>query len=424
MIWWKFFILFLCLVLTIATRVEHVSLPDPLLSELTPEENEIHQCLQKNNHSRELQMSCLKGTSFDQYTQRAPSSESHSLIEKLEWFFSSARNRFSFYRIIDGLKRARESLARAGKLLDGHGIGLLGEAYIGVGESWMGEVVRHDGKLALFCAPGISGRTDAGVGLGVTALRTLSCASNNHYAGNFLTIGAGVSGELIGLPIGLGLNYSFGADIKKLRSELQLARRNERYHPRELKGELRRLSSMRELFRERSKETEMASGLILYGATLASIADSSLQFAKTSGSKYSVIKKALFNRDSLGNQFRKFALSGKFQEFFQENDMPNLKEFFLILANSLSGCDSLGGAGSLSLSLSPVAVSVSYTHYSLLYETADKELNKVQKISPLALLNPFLLDANELKFIMKNAKMVLGVPKKISNNCRIREVLR
>lgn len=395
--------------LVFISSVSVIGNKDPLLSLLTPEERLVHQCLETKAVSE-----CLKGTTYE---GRSPSSEKESLIQRLDWFFSAKDKRFNFIKFMDSLGKIKKSL----KSVNGFGVGVLGEAYFGFGKSWMAEIVRHDGKLGLFCAPGINARTDLGIGVGLTAVRTLSCRDNHHYKGNFLSLAAGVSGEFIGLPIGLGMSYSFGVDLYKLRKQIQLADLNER----ELQYELKKLSSFKELFKDKTPENENLSNLIYYGATLVEIINPNLRFDRP---KSAIGEKAFLRSisrgQSLGIQFKNFIHSRKLQDFFQDNNLSNLGSFFTILAGSFTGCDSLGGVGSLSLSLSPVTLGVAYNHYGLLFEPKNEEIDRLDRFSPLMLLNPVLLSTTELRFIKNYAKDILDIPGRVRSECGVRKSLR
>ena len=376
-----------------------------LISYLSPEEKKIHFCLQKAS-SDTMKVRCLKGSPYEVTSGRIPSSDGSALIDKLQWFFSSHTQKLSFYKFIDVVKKS-------GRFFNSYGAGVSGEAYFGIGKSWMAEIIRHNDQLALFCAPGITGKTDAGISAGLTALRSISCRSNAHYAGNFFSVSAGVSGELIGLPLGVGLNYSFGTDIKSFNNRLKEARKNGSINSRELNEEMIRLGSINPV--SMNKET---ASLLFFGAKLVSLAYPSLQYKKSlSRNNLSVLKNSLSKRISLGLAFKEFIYSRDFQDFFQHHDLPNLRNFFLILGKSFSGCDSMGGGASLSLSLSPASIGVSYTNYNLLYEFSSIDTKELPKISPLILLNPSLMGLQELQFISRNARSILALPQKISQSC-------
>lgn len=383
---------------------------DRLIALLSPEEKVLHTCLQGQLSEKE-KYNCLKGSPLESSVGRIPSSD---FMDKLQWFFSSQKNQLSFLKTFDGIRKAHEALKKSGRFFNSYGIGLNGEAHFGIGRSWIGELIRHNNQLALFCAPGVGAKTDIGVSAGFGVVRTISCRSNSHYGGNFLTVNAGASGEVIGLPVGVGLNYSFGVDLKIFKNEIQLARQNGRLNIRELSEEIQRLGSINSA--NLGKEN---SALLLFGAKLVSLAYPDVNYkGRFTTGHVSILKDSLLRKVSLGSAFRSFISSGSYRDFVRHHDLRNLEAYFDILGKSFSGCDSMGGGGALSLSLSPVSLGVSYTNYRLLYEFSPMDSKSLPRITPLMLLNPILFGPQELQFLSLHAKSMITLAQNIQNNCK------
>jgi hypothetical protein len=261
--------------------------------------------------------------------------------------------------------------------------------------------------------------TDAGVSLSFTAIKTLSCPTNDDYSGGFLTFNTGISGELIALPVGLGLSYSFGIDAKKFIQDLQRVKASGQFKLAEVRSELRAIG--------RSPSSALGHSdfaVFEYGVKLMAMLHPSLGVTDL-GSAHgaSVIRRSLIEKKSLGKSIKDLTRSPSLQRFFADQRLDHLRVFFSILANSLTGCDSLGGSGSLSLTLSPVSVGMAYSNYHLLADISLEKLNALSSITPLVLLNPFLLDPLDLKALVEVAREFTKVPQRF-NQCGARQILR
>ncbi len=389
--------------------------PNSLENLLSADELKIHRCLNSEvKPDSKLLRKCLAGTQYEALTSRTPSDDTENeILLKNNWFFGDQNKLSQFYEISRGFVKASEKYLK--KATNDRGIGVDGSAFFGVGAGWLAEVVNHHGKIGLFCAPYITATTDVGVAASLSVVQSISCPTNQSYEGGFLQIGAGISGELIGLPVDLGAAYSFGVDLPGFAARLKASRSAGKLRVAQLASEVRRLSQV-ENFRGISNNNNRNAAIMELALKPVSVLGIRTPGFSSVRRINSVVKEAIYHHKSLGIQFKRY-YADFLSQYLVRNNMPMLKEFFTALVASMSGCDSVGGSAALSLTLSPVALNVQYQNYALLMEMQFEDLRALKVITPLVLLNPFLMNPEDLRATARVARSVLSIPVKVPRMC-------
>jgi hypothetical protein len=373
---------------------------------------------------QEERLKCLRNTPYESKNLREPSNSSANLVNQYSWFFASTEKMESFSKILKSLGRARsEMIKKGGHLANHRGVAVTGNAFAGVGIKWIAELVLHNEMVGLFCAPGATLQTDVGISANFEAIRSISCDSNKHYEGGFFSIGAGVSAEAIGIPLGLETSYSFGIDVKKFVQSYKEAIYNGLFKVEDLPSEISYLVSLPKS--TIGPATDLT--FLNYALKILSMMDKNvrvLKFDKLSVSPKAIKSMANGQSPSMGEMIKNVNSNQRIMKVLDENRLDNLKIFIAILSSSLTGCDSIGGAGSIGLSLSPVSLGLAYTKYSLLFEIHLEDLNSLTKINLLHFLNPYLLKTQDIRNIIKVARGLIAVPDKVKNQCGVREFLK
>lgn len=318
----------------------------------------------------------------------------------------------SFLKIRDALGFVKD------KSIDGmHGVGVSasGTALLGIGGTLQIEAVIHKRKMALFCAPGITGQTDIGVSVDLGVFKTLGCKDNKDYQGKFLSFNAGVSGEALGLPFSVGANYALGLGLSEFLEAMA----------REKKAgnlDLFRLTIETSLFSAKSFElmaklgmnpSDQFSYLIISKMIAVSLGEKEVlkdfnqsfdefkDFTKNDGVDQTL------NLKPLAHHIKSFL---KFILIMEETYGMNLDHFKLVVSEldkSISSCDAVGLTAGLSLTLSPVNVGAIIYQYTMLTEI---DLDDVFYLAGFAPANLFRLNLshNEQE---KFTKAVTGILK-------------
>lgn len=388
-----------------------------LESLLSPEDLKIHRCLNSGKTlNSDLKRECLAGTAYESFISRTPSSDD-VLIMKNNWFFDSKENIQNFYKMSRGFLRASSILAKktAGKLVNKRGIAVEGSVYAGFGRAWAAEFVVHQNQLGFFCSPSWELQTDVGVEADIAVSRTLSCADNNAFAGQDITFSASISGELIGLPVGLGLSYSMSVNKEIFRQKIAEARRQGLLNFQSMTEELKVLNSS-------GMKTVLAQNY-RYALPLLTLAMKPLSLYQVRSPAMSnqqglvnFVQDMIRNDQSVGSLFKSF-YARQLKATLLAERLSNINAFFGALDASLSGCDTLGGSASLGISLSPVNLGVSYSKTVLLAEVGTKDLATYGSVTAMSLLNPFLLPSQDLRNVVKVAKTFVALPDKIAKQC-------
>lgn len=381
---------------------------------LSPEDLKIHRCLHSQNPlTAELKSSCLQGSPYDSVIHRTPSQDSENdIIMKNNWFFGDQSKLNQFFTLSRGLVRASAKYVKVAT--NDLGVGVDGNAFFGFGRGWLAEVVNHHGHIGLFCAPYAMVTTDIGVTASVSVVKSISCPSNEAYAGGFLQIGASISGEAIGLPVDLGAAYSFGLDLPGFSHKIKESRRSGKLKLAEISRELSRFNDPA-VRRAIAGTNRMAA---ILNIALKPVAVMGIRSPGISSMKAvnQVIKEALHHHRSLGVQFKSY-YTRSLAAYLSRNNFPQMNEFFRILTSSMSGCDSVGGSAALALSLSPVEVNVQYQNYALLMEMQFEDLRALKVITPMGLLNPYLMNPEDLRAVVRVSRGILSIPAKVPRMC-------
>ncbi len=388
---------------------------DELLSMLSPEELKIHNCLHsKNEITMDLKKECLTGTSYASHISRMPSNDGDDdIVMKNNWFFGDNSKLNEFYSISRGFVKASTKMAK--KAINDRGIAVEGSAWFGFGGGWLAEFINHHEKFGLFCAPFAGARTDIGVEAGVAVIQSVSCTSNHAYQGGFLNVSAGLSGELIGLPVDLSLMYNFGLDLPGFAQKVKAAKNNRQINIAALSAEVGRLAQqdVKRAIASNSNYNAAVINLVLKPLSILGIRTPSISSVQQMNQ---VLRKVLVDHKSLGVQFKAY-YKNRLAPYLSSNGFPQLNLFLSMLTSSMTGCDSLGGAASLALSLSPASVGVAYENYHLLFEMPFEDLRAFKVLTPMTLLNPFLMNPEDLRATVRVARGVLAIPLKVSRQC-------
>lgn len=397
----------------------HVPTPSaPVLSgleaKLTTEELVLHRCLEKSSDkdSRNL---CLVGTTYE-FALRSPSNDGDELVLKNNWFFDSAEKLEEFFSVTSGYLRAKGKLIKktGGRLLNKKGIGVEGSAFFGVGKGWLAEFAVHENRLGLFCAPIYSIQSDIGVELEGTLLQSLSCRNNAEYGGEELSVSLGVSGELVGLPFGIGLSYGLGLDSAVFRRKISEARNKGLLDFRDISSELRKLSnaSVQRAITGGNRNLQgllavMSKPLGLYGVRPPGLASAGV----IAGFTRELLRKDISIASFLKSQY------ARVKPRLIAHGLPNLAAFFGVFADTLTGCDSVGGAASIGLSLSPVNFGLGFANVKFIGDVGAAELVSLAKVTPFLLLHPYLLSGEDLRTVLRLARGFVSLPGKIRQSC-------
>lgn len=387
---------------------EHLSRLEAMLS---PEDLAIHRCL-----GGELKAECLKGTAYEG-SKREPSSDDNAIIMKNNWFFDSAENLEKFYQVSRGfLKAQARFMAKyGGRLVNKKGIAVEGSVYAGVGRGWAAEFAVHDNKLGFFCAPSWSVQSDIGVDAEIAVSRSLSCPTNKDYAGQDVSFGAGISGELIGLPVGVGIAYGMSIDSSAFRQRIAEARRAGLLNIQSITRELAQLNSPG--FKQAlSTQYQYALPLLTLALKPLGVIDLAAPALANRRSLTSFAREMMRNDRSVSALYKTF-YHRQLKHKLLASRLTNLNAFLGALEASVTGCDTMSAAASAGVSLLPAAVSVTYSETHLLAEASGADLATFAGISAMALLNPFLLPSQDLRNVVKVARSFVMLPQKVQRQC-------
>jgi hypothetical protein len=325
--------------------------------------------------------------------------------------------KFSDYTVkIPGVKMAREAtvelmikanklykrLTNVRELSHGKGIGVTAEAYAAGGAIAHAEIVVHNGKMALFCAPGVGVKSDIGVGASISGIKTLGCGTNRDYRGKFLTFEFGVSGELIGLPASLGMSYSIGLDFSALVEELHKSKANGDFYPSDLVKEIRTMETLsvlekNELF---GNESTRLGGILVMRFLSSLIKDDKMStyFNKELGPAFKEYwNKADIEEKPLTISIKEFIK--QFQQLEKTESLTQTRYFLNTLDKNLSACDAITAGVGFSLSLSPINLGTQLFHYKEMAEFDISELKKFSALAPYQLAKMAFSKAQRQKYI-------------------------
>lgn len=372
-----------------------------------------------------------------QNLEYAKQSNEHSLniLASFDWFFLSPTKISKFIKFIKSIRETKKRISARTKqmmktskdvsikMMHGRGVGVTASAFGVVGTSFTGEGIILDGHFSLFCAPGIQLVTDIGVEANFSAVRALSCENKNSYKGKFLTLQAGLSAEALGLPAGVHAAYSFGVDTHKLLSELVYYKKKNYLNTENLAAEYIVLKSILadELLKTNLTHKHQVSlwlamklGMMMSKVNSSNSVDDEIKKINIS------LEDVLQLKGASLSHFIKYAINTQtFQNILTNYKLRNTKIFFRALEKSLTGCDSISGGVSLSLSISPLNLGVQITHYEEIFSTDLNKLVSLRNLSSLMLMNPFLMDKEMIYTVTDLARLVDQFPNIVKDKCYI-----
>lgn len=348
--------------------------------------------------------------------QRNPASsmaqiQAQAMIENNGWFFLNSEVIENFYNFIQTIKRANQepkSLAKAKKYLSetfhGRGVGLSGAMFAGLRKGWSAELINHRNEVAVFCSPHNGLTTDVGISAGVVGVTTLGCGSNKHYEGAFLSANFGLSTEAFLVPAGVELAYSFGVNSKEFNSAVRSLKADKELNFNQLKNEIIIL------------QASMHGSYPFLIETLNAL--SSFLFKEGSQDKtekvnLAITKSLLKRKTSLGGIIKSFYYSEEFRNIISDNNLLQVDKILNVFAKSLTGCDSIAGSASLSLSVSPISFGLSQSYYTSLITLDKKDVKLLGGLSLASLANPILMSPIAITTILKYAFQINRIDNKL-----------
>lgn len=309
--------------------------------------------------------------------------------------------------------------------MHGFGISASGTALVGIGGTVQYEAVMHNRKMALFCAPGVTMQTDIGVSADVGVFKTLGCKSNKDYQGKFLTFAAGVSAEAVGLPFGVGVNYSLGMGISEFLEALAKHKRENRLSLTELAKETAIFSvkAPGHMADSRMPASEQFSHLIVSKMLAIFLGDKNLLREFNENMKN--FQEASM-RDGIDKVLKIYPLAHYIKEFLNyilviEDsfgvDLDNFKLVVTELESSLSRCDAIGLTGGVSLSLSPVNIGMIIYQYTMMTEIDFNDIYYLAGFAPRTLLTLKLGPKERERFMKAVSGVLKVVPDLWTNQC-------
>lgn len=338
------------------------------------------------------------------------------IIELNQEIFMDVENKSKLREMLSQIGAIKNNLIdRTGKAIEHVAVGVSAEAFVGVGVSKMVEFAVHEKSIGVFCAPGVSVRTDVGVGVDLSVGKTLACQSNEHYSGGFLGVFAGLSAEALGLPVGAGASYNIGVNYPKFKDGFNYALKTNQLSTAKLSREVSYLA----------EHADTAGLLFLYSIAHQLLAKRNNSNQRISDQLNEVIARLVRSRRSLSNELLAFLNSQEFHNFLNTNNFYQLRVLTDILRNSLTGCDSVGGALGLSLSVSPATVGIKYSDFKLLTEFDLEEMKELGTISADIFENPYDYSISQLRTAASIATKLISIPFQLqSNKCSVFQVFK
>ncbi|WP_409478673.1 hypothetical protein [Pseudobdellovibrio sp. HCB154] len=338
------------------------------------------------------------------------------IVELNPEVFMDVENKSKLREMFNKIGSIKNNLIdRTGRAIEHVTVGVSADAFVGVGVSKMLEFAVHEKSIGVFCAPGVSARTDVGVGVDLSVGKTLACQSNEHYSGGFLGAFAGLSAEAAGLPAGASASYNIGLNYPKFKDGLNDAIESNKLSAAKLSRELGYLA----------EHADTAGMLFLYSIAHQVLAKRSSSSQRLSDRLNELIARLAHSNHSLSKEFLAYLNSQALSDFLDNNNFYQLRTLTNILRNSLTGCDSVGGALGLSLSVSPASVGIKYSDFKLLTEFDLEEMKDLDIISPDIFENPYDYSISHLRKAASLATKLLSIPFQLSGNkCSVFQVIK
>ncbi|OUR99619.1 hypothetical protein A9Q84_00950 [Halobacteriovorax marinus] len=317
-----------------------------------------------------------------------------------------------------GSKVAGKTQDVAINLLHGTGIAITPKASAGFGIQANFEAIIHDGKMGFFCAPGLQVETDVGISVTLDVIKTFGCKDNEEYSGKFLSVAAGVSAEMIGLPFSIGGSYSIGMKLRKLLAELAEGKKQGLFNPSELMWEINSIAHL-----------PTAKVMEIFGSKKSAIGALIILkiFAKMSSEKgtesYRELGKKIVEVQSFENSSIQeeslFPIGAilktttyKLKNWI-EKENPGLSNLIFALdslSRNINTCDAISGQIGLSFSLSPISVSSSIYHYTKIGEIDVRDLMYLASFAPARLATLSLSKKEFKKFKTTLNRVMKEIP--------------
>lgn len=322
------------------------------------------------------------------------------LIEVHPEIFADNANKSKLREMLNKIRSIKNKLIdTAGNAIEHGTVGILAEAFAGIGVSKLVEFAVHEKNIGVFCAPGVSARTDVGVGVDLSVGKTLSCKSNDHYSGGFLGAFGGVSAEALGLPLAAGASYNIGINYPKFSSGLNYA--------------------------IQTKKLSAAGLAFLYGIAYQVTAKHNGSSDRVSRQLSELIARLVRSKKSLSSELLAYLNTQELGDFLHNNKFYQLLTLTEILRTSLTGCDSVGGALGLSLSISPANVGVKYSDFKLLTEFDLEEMKDLNIISADIFENPYEYSISQIRKATSLATKLISIPFQLQGNkCSVFQVFK
>lgn len=339
------------------------------------------------------------------------------LIEVHPEIFADNANKSKLREMLNKIRSIKNKLIdTAGNAIEHGTVGISAEAFAGIGVSKLVEFAVHEKNIGVFCAPGVSARTDVGVGVDLSVGKTLSCKSNDHYSGGFLGAFGGVSAEALGLPLAAGASYNIGINYPKFSSGLNYAIQTKKLSAAGLSREVASLAEY---------TAESAGLAFLYGIAYQVTAKHNGSSDRVSRQLSELIARLVRSKKSLSSELLAYLNTQELGDFLHNNKFYQLLTLTEILRTSLTGCDSVGGALGLSLSISPANVGVKYSDFKLLTEFDLEEMKDLNIISADIFENPYEYSISQIRKATSLATKLISIPFQLQGNkCSVFQVFK
>tara|TARA_R110002072_G_scaffold64203_2_gene159200 strand:+ start:40597 stop:41886 length:1290 start_codon:yes stop_codon:yes gene_type:complete len=262
-------------------------------------------------------------------------------------------------------------------MLNGLGVGVSmgASAIAGVTQGY--ELIHHNGKVGVFCAPGMKVATDIGVYADLVFVNSLMCRNNQHYRGQFLSLALSGSLEIAGIPGEVGAGYSLGIELFQFRDQMKRIKSSVDFSKNRLNEEM---FYLQEYVNDHPELKSKMGVVIFYNKIIRTLLKLKVKFdpLKTAPIRM-LIQEAFRKKFSLGSLGKDYAMLTK--KASEKYDFIELGKVADALESSLSGCDSFSTFVGASLSLSPISLSVSLTSYGLAGELSFQGLKSALSIN-------------------------------------------
>jgi hypothetical protein len=312
------------------------------------------------------------------------------------------------------------------EFMHGTGVGFAVGASAGVLVDYKTEYVLHDGKVGVFCAPGLGIAPNLALNASFGGLKTFDCKTNDYYKGGFLVTELGLNATWLGLPFGPEVSYSLGFNPRGFINSYKVLKGKEYFSPIKLKTELNDIATqglevlMLPNRANQLKRSEIFT--VFLAAYIASdVRKESMAVTSLRGALKSIAKtvgRNFFNGSSLGANLKRIANSERFKKLMFSMNYPNIYYYVKdVLAVNMSGCDAATLSAQFAPSWAPIGLGAYLSQYELLAEFRAQSFLKMVRINPFALYNPFYFSKEDAQEYLKMIKFMLRQPDLVTNKC-------